>query len=1214
MNCASLLQDITARQCRYTTARIEKVYLYRSSDITGIQWAGDDPTSLSADFIFSKAAATAVTVDGATFSQDYDAETEKYSYSLELAIADINRQNQKSFLAAHDHEFVAAVKIEGDDGWLLLGYPDALTAADSASVADDGAGATLALTAASPNPVIWLSDGNFAAGRTYPRNLQPVWSEMRCLEEGDARLTGWKQALLLLAVDSAGNAIDREGRICREAGTPQAAYRHQDYAGEGAYDWLGVYGDMEDVEGCRTATYDLIVCNPELAGSMTCEPQSLSLHNWGGGSLTATVSPNAGAWSWAVVEAGEGIGFPLGEKAGVTGDTLTLSGEKGGSWGITLQNAVTRSECELGVTVNIIEVAPAQPEPGELVVTIPWSRSLAGSFSLEVEIGRVTYDDDHIYWILDGALEGERELRIIAQGVDEPLAITIDFGEIGAATPIWEMQDSVCTAGYGHGERLITYRDVNALSQTYGRERSYAVYDPYACPVWQPASWYEIGRVCSVGADGVATEVITYVDLNKYSETFNSLKQEKRMVDECGGEVTEYRYLFLMADEPHDMVPAAVVYIKYGRGAWDAGVMEVDGRRATINGFKAVGFEGDETPFDSPEADWGKIVFEKEIGEGATDSWTDLEMPDAVRRYGLYADITVEGEEEPSAELLNHVRAAFINRESDGRAPSGLNAVMLYTARKPDGGTGNGSYFVYLNNTTGERDITPGEVYPGLVEGEDACIGLSGEVEAWTPAAMLPDLRFIVNDGALVGLRCALEGYGSERQVIGQFKPDAVDLDADDLSSRRRFLTPCPYTTDGTATLYCEGLPVMRVDGSDGNTSAASWTERWLGDYVWKSARPNGTLLTAGLAMADTVFSGTYDPEAPGQQLGMHCNGSDAPLIKDEAGRNTWKGNASRWYPGGVTNLFNAFHSYPELKNSSLTSIHIPLAISAENTITDIRWAFSANENGGGELLRRIDGLRNLDVRGCTSLSHVFANRPALRDLSELRYWRTGSVTDFSGLFQGCKALVSSGTAVSGSLDLREWDMSAATYFEGMFDGCEAMTVLPWTAEGKPVGLASASAPTYKNMFRGCKALEQTETLSYLDLTGFDLARGNCEGMFEGCSWLGGIKLRSIGSPDNWVNTEGMFRGCTYLQRVWDGLTGIYCSVDFGDCGFRAYMFRIIGKYLQTPAVNPATGRREAVLTVNDRVMDEVEAGSDEVLAGYFEAARGRGWTIKRKD
>ena len=179
--------------------------------------------------------------------------------------------------------------------------------------------------------------------------------------------------------------------------------------------------------------------------------------------------------------------------------------------------------------------------------------------------------------------------------------------------------------------------------------------------------------------------------------------------------------------------------------------------------------------------------------------------------------------------------------------------------------------------------------------------------------------------------------------------------------------------------------------------------------------------------------------------------------------------------------------------------------------------AWDVSEAGDGSVLAWMDnGDLYVAADGAiapnSNASWLFYKFVNLKTINFGNCFVTSSVTQMSGMFEGCSSLI--------SLDLSGFDTSSVTGMCAMFYDCSNLTTLNLTS------FDTSSVANMDSMFFGCSSL------TALNLTGFDTSSvTTMESMFSGCSSLTTLDLTSFGTS-NVTTMESMFYECKSLVSL----------------------------------------------------------------------------------
>lgn len=159
-------------------------------------------------------------------------------------------------------------------------------------------------------------------------------------------------------------------------------------------------------------------------------------------------------------------------------------------------------------------------------------------------------------------------------------------------------------------------------------------------------------------------------------------------------------------------------------------------------------------------------------------------------------------------------------------------------------------------------------------------------------------------------------------------------------------------------------------------------------------------------------------------------------------------------------------------------------------------------------------------------MGSMFKGCQSLKTISFPAVLNTPKVTNFSGMFSGCRSLE--------GLDVSGFDTSAAKSLSSMFSGCIKLAALDVS------NFDTSAATSLGWMFYGC------ESLRSLDLSGFDTSaadyRYGLSGFLDGCKSLRTVTLGSKFAFEG----AGLDRQCSLPTPEDNGLSGRWISSKDG--------------------------------------------------------------------
>ena len=144
-----------------------------------------------------------------------------------------------------------------------------------------------------------------------------------------------------------------------------------------------------------------------------------------------------------------------------------------------------------------------------------------------------------------------------------------------------------------------------------------------------------------------------------------------------------------------------------------------------------------------------------------------------------------------------------------------------------------------------------------------------------------------------------------------------------------------------------------------------------------------------------------------------------------------------------------------------------------------------------------------------TNLSYMFSDCKTLYNIDELKYLKTGDVTDFSYMFENCQ--------ISNIKALEDWDTSKSETFCSMFSCCKLITNINalknWNV---------SRCKDFSSLFYYCNKLYDIKSLENWNVS--KCTNFSC--IFNGCESLSNIKPLEKWNVSNGINFEYIFSFC----------------------------------------------------------------------------------------
>ncbi len=333
-------------------------YIYNLSDIQNLKFSGDNRSddSLYVSEIVTDAAFYSIDFTSGEFQEDYNDGI--WSQTLTLTINNINAQFEDLLCDSVSGKYLVAFRPNGSDDYRAFGWRNGATLRYTMTIAEDNQTYVVTITDESVFPLLSVYKENFnVKDKVYSPIFKPLYSSSIC-EQSNGANNGYAIAMYVVKVNSAGQALDFNNKLCQWSGNKQDAYKYNGVA-DGDYRILGTYAASAEFDGRPVRVYDLTSCPSNVQGSISVSPNAVSLNSTNT-SANVTITSSG---DWTIVDAPTyALMTPQVNSQGTTTATVYSNGV-GGSDAITLQNVATREIVSLTSQICLIKVDSAYTYP-----------------------------------------------------------------------------------------------------------------------------------------------------------------------------------------------------------------------------------------------------------------------------------------------------------------------------------------------------------------------------------------------------------------------------------------------------------------------------------------------------------------------------------------------------------------------------------------------------------------------------------------------------------------------------------------------------------------------------------------------------------------------------------------------------------------------------------------------------------------------------------
>lgn len=331
------------------------IYVYNLDDVENLKFENDNRAddSLVVDTIITDAAFYSIDFTSASYNEEY--EDGKWTHTLQLDINNITSLFEDLLSDSVNGRYLVAFRPNGDQDYRMFGWKFGATLDYSMALSEDSQGYSVTLEDVSEYPLFSVYSDNFnTRDKVYTPIFKPLYSVSYCEQSGGYN-NGYAVAMYVVKVNSAGQALDEDNKLCQWSLKKQDAYKFQGIPSDGGYNILGTYASDAVFEGLPVRVYNLDICPTDVSGTITINGSTAATVNLNSTtSYTTVVIASDNSWTMLSNPSYVTVSPSKGEQ-GTTNVTVHHNGV-GGTDVIQFQNRKTKERVTLTVNVNIIKI------------------------------------------------------------------------------------------------------------------------------------------------------------------------------------------------------------------------------------------------------------------------------------------------------------------------------------------------------------------------------------------------------------------------------------------------------------------------------------------------------------------------------------------------------------------------------------------------------------------------------------------------------------------------------------------------------------------------------------------------------------------------------------------------------------------------------------------------------------------------------------------
>ena len=514
------------------------VLVYNISDVPSLTFEGDNRSdySLYVETINSVGKFYKVDHTDATYNEEYDPSTHKWTHTLTLTISNITPLFEDILSDGVNGKYLVCFRPNGAEDYRMFGWKYGATLDYSLNITSDSLGYTITFEDSSEYPLFTAARNNFGdKNKVYTPIFVPLYDVYYCEQDGNGRHTGYIVAMYVVKVNAAGQPLGSDNKLTQWTGKKQDAYKVAGIQSDGGYNIIGTYQKTATFDGKPVKVLDYEKCPANVTNSIFINSKKAETIN-----LNSTIS--AGTFTitstddWMMVTDPQYVTIsPVEGENGNTQCSVHHNGV-GGCEQIKFMNKVTTEIVTLDVCVNIIHIGETYTYPHgttDIVLTpIVEGCDSAFTYSITPSVTSSKDADGNIHITFPNADSELEYTMTTTHGCDPNEKKVTKIYRKGVGTdPKWTIVNSWCETNISTkqytGYRIDRYIDYNPNSSTYMQDKEEKVLDS-TCSSGSP-SWVEVERYCELDTNGANTGYLVSVlqDLNQRSATYGQTQTTK---------------------------------------------------------------------------------------------------------------------------------------------------------------------------------------------------------------------------------------------------------------------------------------------------------------------------------------------------------------------------------------------------------------------------------------------------------------------------------------------------------------------------------------------------------------------------------------------------------------------------------------------------------------------------------------------------------------
>lgn len=329
----------------------ERVFVYNIEDIDNLQFENDMrfDNNLIIETIITSAAY--YFIDCTDVSYNENQEGNKHTHTLTLTVSNTQPITEDTINDAVNHRYLVAFRSKGAEHYRVFGWKEGAGMSYTMDMDGDTNAYTITFSDESEYALMTCYADNFdLKNKVFTPIFKPLYDISYC-ETSGGKNTGYCVASYVVKVNSAGQALDRNNKLCAYSRLKQDAYKYELIQSDGGYRIIDTYADNASFDGKPVKVFDNSLCPIDAQGTIVVSPNIVNLNSTRTSqTLTVTTDDN-----WKVVNPSQYASINPSIGSGNTQVEVISSGS-GGDDVAVFQNRTTYERVNVQVNVRLIKI------------------------------------------------------------------------------------------------------------------------------------------------------------------------------------------------------------------------------------------------------------------------------------------------------------------------------------------------------------------------------------------------------------------------------------------------------------------------------------------------------------------------------------------------------------------------------------------------------------------------------------------------------------------------------------------------------------------------------------------------------------------------------------------------------------------------------------------------------------------------------------------